>query len=85
MTWISREHGWRTAARLVYGELTRNGASVAYFRASGVWPATSPTYTAWDQHAKELAQMRRSATFEAARSGYAALEAVQYPRFRRAE
>jgi hypothetical protein len=62
----------------VYGELTRNGASVAYFRASGIWPATSLTYTAWDQHAKELAQMRRSATFEAARGGYAALEAVQY-------
>ncbi|HEX6473153.1 MAG TPA: M4 family metallopeptidase [Streptosporangiaceae bacterium] len=75
---LRERSGARTAARLIYGELTRNGAPVAYFRASGIWPATSLTYTAWDRHARELAQMRRSATFEAARSGYAALEAIHY-------
>ncbi|MFG2004829.1 M4 family metallopeptidase [Spirillospora sp. NPDC048911] len=70
--------GARTAARLIYAELTRNGASVAYFRASGTWPVTSMTYTAWDQHGKALAQLRRSAAFDAVHRGYAALEAVQY-------
>ncbi|MGI8332515.1 M4 family metallopeptidase [Actinomadura scrupuli] len=68
----------RTAARLIYAELTRNGAAVAYFRVSGSWPITTLVYTAWDEHGKALAQMRRSRAFDAVHRGYAALEAVQY-------
>lgn len=70
--------GARTAARLIYAELTRGGAAVAYFRMSGTWPAGTLTLTAWEHHGRSLAQLRRSRAFDAVHRGYAALEAVQY-------
>ncbi|MCK2239039.1 MULTISPECIES: M4 family metallopeptidase [unclassified Crossiella] len=68
----------RTAGRLIYAELTRNAAAVAFFRRSGAWPATVISYTAWDQCGKEIAQLRDNSTFEAVHRGYNALEAIQF-------
>jgi hypothetical protein len=76
---IARNRGSaRTAARLIYAELTRGGAAVAYFRMSGSWPTGTLALTAWEQHGRSLAQLRRSRAFDAVHRGYAALEAVQY-------
>jgi Thermolysin metallopeptidase, alpha-helical domain/Thermolysin metallopeptidase, catalytic domain len=76
---VARSRGSaRTAARLIYAELTRGGAAVAYFRMTGSWPAGTLPLTAWEQYGRSLAQLRQSRAFDAVHRGYAALEAVQY-------
>jgi Thermolysin metallopeptidase, alpha-helical domain/Thermolysin metallopeptidase, catalytic domain len=68
----------RTAARLVYAELERNSAAVAFYRAMGTWPVSTTSRTAWDSHSETLARDRQTAMFQTVSRGYAALEAVAY-------
>jgi hypothetical protein len=68
----------RTAARLVYAELTRNCAAVAYYGATGRWPATEISHDAWDKQGEALARLRGADIFNCVYGGYAALEAVAY-------
>jgi hypothetical protein len=68
----------RTAARLVYAELARNSAAAAFYRATGSWPATATSRTAWDNYAETLARARQVVLFESVHRGYAALEALAY-------
>lgn len=70
----------RTAARLVYAELTRNGTSVAYFRRTDTWPtaATASSRTVWEEHGQALARFRGGELFHTVHRGYAALEGVQF-------
>jgi Thermolysin metallopeptidase, alpha-helical domain/Thermolysin metallopeptidase, catalytic domain len=68
----------RTAARLVYAELTRNAAAVAYYCATRSWPSAALIHQTWDAHGEALARMRGAEVFDAIYRGYAALEAVAY-------
>jgi hypothetical protein len=68
----------RTAARLVYAELTRNAAAVAYFCATRSWPSAALIHQSWDAHGEALARMRGAEVFDAIYRGYAALEAVAF-------
>jgi hypothetical protein len=68
----------RTAARLIYAELTRNSTAVAYYRRYGHWAAPAPSRTAWDDHGPLLARKRDSGIFEAVLRGYEALEAMPF-------
>jgi hypothetical protein len=67
----------RTAARLVYAELDRNSAGVAFYRTMGTGPV-STTSDAWHSYSETLARDRQAATFQTVSQGYAALEAVAY-------
>lgn len=66
----------RTAARLIYAELTRNSAAVMYFRQTSHWVAPTLSRRAWDEHGAIIARRRSSASFEAVHRGYEALEIV---------
>ncbi|AVH60585.1 MULTISPECIES: hypothetical protein [Streptomyces] len=66
----------RTAARLIYAELTRNSAAVMYFRQTSHWVAPTLSRAAWDEHGAVIARRRSSASFEAVHRGYEALEIV---------
>ena len=68
----------RTAARLIYAELTRDCTAVAYFRTYGLWAAPTPSRDAWDSNSGVLARRRRSASFEAVLRGYEALEFMPF-------
>jgi hypothetical protein len=68
----------RTAARLVYAELTRNSAAVAYYCSTHSWPAVAVSRSAWDSNSVALAQMRDVDIFDAVYQGYSALEAIAY-------
>lgn len=68
----------RTAARLIYAELTRNSAAVAYYCATGRWPSTVISHDAWDKQGEALARLRGADIFNRVYGGYAALEAVAY-------
>lgn len=68
----------RTAARLVYAELTRNGTSVAYFRRTDTWPTTTGSRRVWEEHGQALARFRGGEAFHVIHRGYAALEGVQF-------
>jgi hypothetical protein len=68
----------RTAARLVYAELTRNAAAVAYYCATRSWPSAALIHQTWDTQGEALARMRDAEVFDAIYRGYAALEAVAY-------
>ena len=76
--WVRQRYGARTAARLVYAELTRNTAPILYYRRTGVWP-TSPTVdTAWTESSKDLARSGHADAFDTMYRGYAALPALDY-------
>ncbi|BDM69338.1 hypothetical protein HEK616_28250 [Streptomyces nigrescens] len=66
----------RTAARLIYAELTRNSAAVMYFRQTGHWAAPALPRAAWDEYGATIARRLSSEPFEAVRRGYEALEIV---------
>ncbi|GAA1944574.1 hypothetical protein GCM10009837_83340 [Streptomyces durmitorensis] len=66
----------RTAARLVYAELTRDSAAVVYFRMTGHWAAPALPRVAWDAHGEAIARRRNSASFESVHRGYEALEII---------
>jgi hypothetical protein len=68
----------RTAARLIFAELARSSAAVAYFRSSGTWTDVAVTRTAWDKFSETLARARRSDVFEKAQRGYAAVDSVAF-------
>ena len=68
----------RTAARLVYAELERNSAAVAFYRAVGTWPAATTSHTAWNSHSETLARDRQTAIFQTVSQGYSALENLAY-------
>ncbi|MEV7004799.1 M4 family metallopeptidase [Streptomyces sp. NPDC093982] len=68
----------RTAARLIYAELTRNSVAVAYFRQTGHWAAPNLSREAWDAHGTVLARRRSGASFEAVHRGYEALELAPF-------
>ncbi|ARX81354.1 hypothetical protein SMD44_00752 [Streptomyces alboflavus] len=71
---LSHRSNTRTAARLIYAELARNSAAVAYFRQTGHWTAPTLSRTAWDEQAAIIARRRGSAAFVAVHQGYEALE-----------
>ncbi|MER5385163.1 M4 family metallopeptidase [Streptomyces sp. NPDC002688] len=77
-TWLHTRTSVRTAARLIYAELTRDSTAVAYFRQTGHWAAPTLNRAAWDSQGALLARRRSSATFEAVHRGYAALEIVPF-------
>jgi hypothetical protein len=66
----------RTAARLIYAELTKNSAAVMYFRQTSSWAAPVLLRSAWDEHGATIARQRRGRFFEAVHRGYEALEIV---------
>ena len=68
----------RTAVRLVYAELERNSAVVAFYRTMGTWPVSSTGRTAWDSYSETLARDRHTAMFQTVSQGYAALENFAY-------
>ncbi|MFC8202218.1 M4 family metallopeptidase [Streptomyces sp. NPDC057298] len=68
----------RTAARLIYAELTRNSTAVAYFRLTGHWVAPNLSRAAWDEYGTILARRRSGASFETVHRGYEALELPPY-------
>ncbi|MFM9700221.1 M4 family metallopeptidase [Streptomyces europaeiscabiei] len=68
----------RTAARLIYAELTRESTAVAFFRSHGQWASPTPHRDAWDTNGSVLARRRDSATFEAVLRGYEALESMPF-------
>jgi len=68
----------RTAARLVYAELTRNSAAVGYYCVTGRWPSAQFSHDAWDKQGEALARMHGADTFDCVYRGYSALEAVAY-------
>ncbi|HEY7595619.1 MAG TPA: M4 family metallopeptidase [Actinophytocola sp.] len=74
---ISRENG-RTAARLVYGELIRNSASVAFYLRVGSWPQVQLDTPVWNQRGEAIAKIRRVDAFNTIYKGYAALEALAF-------
>lgn len=71
---LSHRSNTRTAARLIYAELARNSAAVAYFRQTGHWTAPALSRTAWDEQAAVIARRRGSTAFVAVHQGYEALE-----------
>lgn len=74
---ISRENG-RTAARLVYSELIRNSASIAYYLRIGTWPQVQLDAPVWNQHGEAIAKIRKVGAFNTIYKGYAALEALAF-------
>ncbi|MEV5977144.1 M4 family metallopeptidase [Streptomyces sp. NPDC052114] len=76
--WLRTRASVRTAARLIYAELTLDSAAVAYFRRTGHWVVPSLTREAWNSHGAALAHHRDSASFEAVHRGYQALEIVPF-------
>ncbi len=68
----------RTAARLVYAELTRNSAAVGYYCVTGRWPSAQFSHDAWDKQGEALARMHGADTFDCVYRGYSALEGVAY-------
>jgi hypothetical protein len=74
---ISRENG-RTAARLVYSELIRNSASIAYYLRIGTWPQVQLDAPVWNQRGEAIAKIRKVGAFNTIYKGYAALEALAF-------
>ncbi|SNS10634.1 Thermolysin metallopeptidase, catalytic domain [Geodermatophilus saharensis] len=74
---LSKESS-RTSARLIYGELTRNSAAVAYFLRTGTWPRAKVDAPVWTQRSESIAKMRRVVPFNSIYKGYAALEALAF-------
>ncbi|MEV5848224.1 M4 family metallopeptidase [Streptomyces sp. NPDC051985] len=68
----------RTAARLIYAELTRDSVAVAYFRQTGHWLAPNLSRAAWDTQGAVLARRRSGASFETVHRGYEALELAPF-------
>lgn len=76
--WLRARTHLRTAARLIYAELTRDSAAVAYFRQTGHWAAPTLSRAAWDNHGAVLARRRDARSFETVHRGYEALELVPF-------
>lgn len=76
--WVRQRYGARTAARLVYAELTRNTAPILYYRRTGVWPKNPTVDTAWTDSSKDLARSGHADSFDTLYRGYAALPALDY-------
>ncbi|WOX16047.1 M4 family metallopeptidase [Streptomyces sp. N50] len=76
--WLRTRAHLRTAARLIYAELTRDSAAVAYFRQTGHWAAPTLSRAAWDRHGAALARRRDGRSFETVHRGYEALELVPF-------
>ncbi|WP_327431777.1 M4 family metallopeptidase [Streptomyces sp. NBC_01236] len=76
--WLRTRTHLRTAARLIYAELTRDSAAVAYFRQTGHWVAPTLSRRAWDSQGVVLARQRRGDTFEKVHRGYEALEVAPF-------
>jgi hypothetical protein len=74
---LTRETG-RTAARLIYAELTRNSAPVSYYLYAGTWPQARFDTPAWNEHSQAIAKMHQAEVFNTIYKGYAALEAIAY-------
>lgn len=76
--WLRARTNVRTAARLIYAELTRDSTAVAYFRRTGHWAEPRLSRSAWDSHSEVLARRRSSASFETVHQGYEALEIAPF-------
>src|SRR4051812_16894168 len=76
--WARQRYGARTAARLVYAELTRNTAPILYYRQTGQWPANPVVDAAWNEYGKDLARAGNADRFDTVYRGYAALPALGY-------
>ncbi|MFI8875787.1 M4 family metallopeptidase [Streptomyces sp. NPDC055243] len=76
--WLRARAHLRTAARLIYAELTRDSAAVAYFCRTRHWAEPTLSRTAWDGHGAVLARRRDGRSFETVHRGYEALELVPY-------
>lgn len=76
--WLRTRAHLRTAARLIYAELTRDSAAVAYFRQTGHWVAPTLSRAAWDSHGAVLARRRDGRSFETVHRGYEALELAPF-------
>jgi len=76
--WLRTRTHLRTAARLIYAELTRDSAAVAYFRQTGHWVAPTLSRAAWDTQGVVLARRRNGRSFEIVHRGYEALELVPF-------
>jgi hypothetical protein len=68
----------RTAARLIYAELTANSAPVRYYLVAATWPRFELAQQAWRAHGEALARKRTADDFGAVHRGYAALEAIAF-------
>ncbi|MFJ5302012.1 M4 family metallopeptidase [Streptomyces sp. NPDC088350] len=76
--WLRTRNRLRTAARLIYAELTRDSAAVAYFRQTGHWVAPTLSRAAWDSQGAVLARRRDVRVFETVHRGYEALELLPF-------
>jgi hypothetical protein len=76
--WLRQRYGARTAARLVYAELTRNTAPILYYKQTGVWPANPMIDSAWTDSSKDLARAGDADAFDTMYRGYAAFPALDY-------
>ncbi|MEV5613888.1 M4 family metallopeptidase [Streptomyces sp. NPDC052225] len=76
--WVRGRTHARTAARLVYAELTRDSAAVVYFRQTGQWSTPPLSRSAWEKPSPVLARLRRGDVFERASRGYEALDLAAY-------
>ncbi|WP_338700593.1 M4 family metallopeptidase [Streptomyces sp. Q6] len=76
--WLKGRTNARTAARLIYAELTRDSSAVAYFRQTGHWMAPNLSRAAWDNHGELIARRRSSESFETVHRGYEALELAPF-------
>ncbi|MFJ9248381.1 M4 family metallopeptidase [Streptomyces sp. NPDC101776] len=76
--WLRSRDRLRTAARLIYAELTRDSTAVAYFRQTGHWPAPTLSRAAWDSQGAVLARRRDVRAFETVHGGYEALELLPF-------
>ena len=76
--WLRQRYGARTAARLVYAELTRNTAPILYYRQTGVWPRNPVVDAAWSESSKDLARAGDANAFDTMYRGYAAFPALDY-------
>jgi hypothetical protein len=76
-TRLTREAG-RTAARLIYAELTRNSAPVSYYIDAWTWPQARFDSPAWDKYSEAIAKRHKADAFNTICKGYAALEAIAF-------
>ncbi|MEV2250143.1 M4 family metallopeptidase [Streptomyces sp. NPDC050147] len=76
--WLRARTNVRTAARLIYAELTADSVVVAHFRLTGHWAVPKLSRAAWDSHSETIARHRSSKSFEVIHNGYRALEIVPF-------
>lgn len=78
LAWRRTRASIRTAARVVYGELTENAAVVLYYRRFDRWPEAELRQAAWDAQGPVLARKRDGETYRTIHKGYAAFEGIAF-------